>query len=66
LLLTYRKHFAFWKKDVKTHAVSLPPVLETRAVERAAIEVRGAKWELRGAEVSAAGDDWVDLCATLG
>jgi hypothetical protein len=64
LLVRYRKHWDFWKRDVKTHPVSLPAWIETRSVAAVEMQVRDHEWSLRGVEVSVAGSEWLDVCET--
>jgi hypothetical protein len=61
LMTGYAKHWSFWKRDVKTHPLSLPATIETQAIATAATNVRGDAWELRCAAVVAEESGWIGV-----
>jgi hypothetical protein len=61
LLEAYRKHWEFWKRDVKTHPMAIPALVETSLFADEELVVADAPWFLRVAEVTATPEDWLDV-----
>jgi hypothetical protein len=55
----YAKEFDFWKRDVANHPVSAPSSWRVRCLHSAALNLKGAPWRIRLAELTLTSDELV-------